>query len=374
MTESILRLEGLVKSFGGNVVVKDLSLELRQGEMVTLLGPSGCGKTTTLRLVAGLERSDAGEIHGPEGRVLASVRKNIFVPPYKRRMGMVFQSYAIWPHMTVFENVAYPLRLQRLPRDQVRERVVAVLKLVGLAGLESRPAPMLSGGQQQRVALARAIVAKPDLLLLDEPFSNLDTELRRRMRHEMRVLQRELGLSIILVTHDQVEALSLSDRIVVMNEGVVQQIGAPSKLYTNPATPFVRDFLGRSVVIKGTVEKRFPDGAVEFRIEGYPGAPLLGRAVDALALSEKAAAWLTIRPEDIAACTVESAGEEKDKSPNTVAGIIDVLLFVGERNETRVMLDGGQLIPLYLSRSDEWTEGRSVELTLPSDKITVWPA
>src|SRR5207244_1944821 len=223
-------------------------------EIFTLLGPSGCGKTTTLRLVAGLEHPDAGEI-ALRGRVVASVSRRVFVAPHKRNLGMVFQSYAIWPHMNVFENVAYPLRLRGVKRSVVAEKVTRVLHLVGLAGRDERGATLMSGGQMQRLALCRALVYEPDLLLLDEPFSNLDAKLREQMRVELKVLQRRLGVTVLFVTHDQIEALSLSDRVAVMQSGRVEQVGAPRALYERPASAFVRDFLGQTVILRGVVKE-----------------------------------------------------------------------------------------------------------------------
>ncbi|MYK34154.1 MAG: ABC transporter ATP-binding protein, partial [Chloroflexi bacterium] len=211
MSDSILQLDRVSRTFGTTKAVDQVSLDVHAGEIFTLLGPSGCGKTTTLRLVAGLEQPDNGEIWVRD-RLVASVPRNTFVPPHQRMMGMVFQSYAIWPHMNVFDNVSYPLRIRRMKRAEIRERVERVLNLVGLDGLESRPAPMLSGGQQQRVALARALIYEPAVLLLDEPFSNLDSKLREQMRVEVKQLQKTLGITVLFVTHDQTEALSLSDR------------------------------------------------------------------------------------------------------------------------------------------------------------------
>src|SRR5437763_312066 len=233
-TEVVLRLVGVSKFFGAVKAVDRVSLDVTEGEILTLLGPSGCGKTTTLRMAIGLERCSEGEILY-QGRVVDSAR--VHVPTHKRNMGMVFQSYAIWPHMTVFENVAYPLRVRGVKGSKVREEVQRVLELVDLPGLGERPATMLSGGQQQRVALARSLVFEPRILLLDEPFSNLDAKLREQMRAELRVLQRRLGITVLFVTHDQVEALSLSDRIAVMNAGHVEQIGTPTELYLDPRTP-----------------------------------------------------------------------------------------------------------------------------------------
>ena len=240
-----VRATGLVKMFGTVTAVNDLSFEAKAGEFLTLLGPSGCGKTTTLRLVAGLERPDRGEIQ-VGGRLLSSATSGLFVPPERRGMGMVFQSYAIWPHMTVFENVAFPLQELRVPRAEIRERVMTILGTVGLGELHARPAPMLSGGQQQRVALARALVSNPEVLLLDEPLSNLDARLREEMRFELREMQAKLGITSVFVTHDQAEAMTLSDRIVVMNAGRIEQEGSPQEVYQRPSTRFVMDFLGRA--------------------------------------------------------------------------------------------------------------------------------
>src|SRR5215831_1074724 len=245
--EAVLSLDAVTKLFGPVHAVDRASLEIRRGEVFTLLGPSGCGKTTTLRLVAGLEHLDAGEIT-LRGRVVASTRRRLFVPPHKRNLGMVFQSYAIWPHMTVLDNVAYPLELRGTRRAIIREKVSRVLGLVGLEGLETRSATLLSGGQMQRLALCRALVYEPDLLLLDEPFSNLDAKLREQMRVEVKLLQRRLRITVLFVTHDQIEALGLSDRIAVMHRGRVEQVGLPRRLYERPASAFVRDFLGQTVI------------------------------------------------------------------------------------------------------------------------------
>jgi len=374
MNDFMLRAENLTRRFGDHAAVASVSLDLAPGEMVTLLGPSGCGKTTTLRILAGLERVDTGEILGRNRRVLVSSGRNIFVPPHQRNIGMVFQSYAIWPHMTVFENVAYPLKLRRMARDDIRKRVESTLELVGLAGFGERPAPMLSGGQQQRVALARALAGEPDLLLLDEPFSNLDTELRTRMRHEMRSLKRKLGLSSILVTHDQIEALSLSDRIIVMRDGAVEQVGKPMDLYTRPATPFVRDFLGKTIILEGVVTEVRADGCVGFSIVGYPGTALQARSTRTETLHPGKAAHLAIRPEDVVTCVIASDSRPDDADANTVRGVIESLLFIGSRNEARIELDGGQYLPLFLPRGGEWSEGRRVELRFPRDETEVWPA
>ena len=232
--------------------MRDFSLSVGRGEFVTLLGPSGCGKTTTLRCVAGLERPDAGEIRiGDE--VVASAGRGIYLYPEHRNIGMVFQSYAVWPHMTVFENVAYGLRVRRIAAAEIRERTTRALELVGLDHLAERYATKLSGGQRQRVALARAIVYEPRVVLFDEPLSNLDAKLREQMRIELVRLQQEVGITSIYVTHDQAEALVMSDRVVVMDKGVIQQIDDPQTIYARPANTFVANFIGVANLMEGVV-------------------------------------------------------------------------------------------------------------------------
>ena len=251
--ETILRLEGINKFFASHKAVDDLSLEIKEGEIFTLLGPSGCGKTTTLRQIAGLEQPDGGKIFFRD-QLLVSPLEKMNVPTHKRKMGMVFQSYAIWPHLTVFETVAYPLRARKVKNPEIQKRVMDTLELVGLKGMENRQGPALSGGQQQRVALARALIYEPSILLLDEPFSNLDVKLREQMRVELKLLQRRVGVTVILVTHDQLEALSLSDRIAIMNQGKVEQVGTPKELYEKPRSAFVRDFVGKCITLDAEIE------------------------------------------------------------------------------------------------------------------------
>ncbi|MDQ7844882.1 MAG: ABC transporter ATP-binding protein [Armatimonadota bacterium] len=246
-----VRLERVSKRFGPVVAVDDVTLEIPPGRLVTLLGPSGCGKTTTLRIIAGLEVPSAGRVFIGEEDVTP-------LPASTRSVTMVFQSYALFPHLTVFENVAYGLRIMKQPEAEIRAQVGAVLDLVGLPGVGERFPAQLSGGQQQRVALARALVMKPKVLLFDEPLSNLDAKLRKRVRGEIRDLQRRLGITSIYVTHDQAEALALSDIIVVMNQGRVEQVGSPFDLYRRPATRFVADFIGEANLLPG----RYSDGSV----------------------------------------------------------------------------------------------------------------
>jgi ABC-type Fe3+/spermidine/putrescine transport system ATPase subunit len=364
-TQSVLRLASVSKLYGPVRAADQVTLEVRRGEVFTLLGPSGCGKTTTLRLVAGLERLDGGEIYVGD-RLVASAARRVFVPAHKRQMGMVFQSYAIWPHLTVFENVAYPLRARRTPGAQVRERVAWALELVGLQGLEDRPGPLLSGGQQQRVALARALVYEPDILLLDEPFSNLDAKLREHMRVEVRGLQRRLGITVLFVTHDQIEALSLSDRIAVMEGGHVVQVGGPRDLYDSPKADFVRDFLGKSVVLPGRVSRAASDGRVEVVLDSHPH-PLVVPAATAAADGVDQPVYLAIRPEDI----VVTARDHPSAGNNRLDGTIDTLLFVGDRYECSIAL-GPSRITTYLPRHTPHQEGETVSLHFPPEALSLW--
>lgn len=238
-----VKINHVFKRFGGVTAVDDFNLVVKDGEFVSILGPSGCGKTTTLRMIAGFERATEGEIYIGD-HCVSSSEKGTFVPPEKRDIGMVFQSYAVWPHMTVAENVGYPLKIQKVEAKERESRVQRMLELVHLGEYSKRYPHQLSGGQQQRVALARALVAQPGLLLLDEPLSNLDAKLRESMRFEILSIQKELGITVVYVTHDQGEAMAMSDRVVVMSKGVVQQIGAPHEIYTQPANKMVADFIG----------------------------------------------------------------------------------------------------------------------------------
>ncbi|WP_199724242.1 MULTISPECIES: ABC transporter ATP-binding protein [unclassified Corallococcus] len=281
-------LEGLVKAYGGTPVVRGLSLQVGQGELVSLLGPSGCGKTTTLRMLAGLEHPDAGIIRlGDEVVAGPGVR----VPPEKRGLGMVFQSYAIWPHRSVEANVAYPLALRKVPRHEIASRVREALRWVRLEPFATRMPHELSGGQLQRVALARALVAGPRVLLLDEPLSNLDAALREELRAEIAALRARLGTTLVFVTHDQGEALALSDRIAVMNRGVIEQVDTPERLYREPATPFVAGFVGGANVLRGEVRAGTfhcagTDTAFDLPMDAKPGPGTLVVRPEDLELGE----------------------------------------------------------------------------------------
>jgi iron(III) transport system ATP-binding protein len=261
-------IEHVDKRFGSVRAVDDVSLAVPDGRLLTLLGPSGCGKTTTLRMIAGLEQNDAGRIAIGD-RVVSDPAAGVFVAPERREIGMVFQSYAIWPHMTVFANVAYPLQVRRRSAVEVRERVEGALRLMEMAHLADRPATALSGGQQQRVAIARALVFQPRVLLMDEPLSNLDAKLREQMRVEIRSLQQRLGITTVYVTHDQEEAMVLSDEIAVMHEGRVLQIADPQTIYTRPANRTVAAFVGAPNLLQAKArEVRRGGGLTHVRVEG----------------------------------------------------------------------------------------------------------
>jgi iron(III) transport system ATP-binding protein len=344
----------------GNAIraAEEVTFEVPAGKLFTLLGPSGCGKTTTLRSIAGLEKPRSGEI-SVGGTLIYSSRDNVFIPPNRRGLGMVFQSYAIWPHMTVFENAAFPLQVARRKpsRRELEERVSRVLKVVALEDMAGREATKLSGGQQQRLALARALVLEPPLLLLDEPLSNLDAKLRERMRFELKRLQRELGITTVYVTHDQSEALALSHSIAVMNRGRIQQTGAPREIYERPASQFVADFIGTTNFLRATVR----DGDSSpgfFTVDSEIGA-LRVRAVDPL--SEGAKVVISVRPEDIRLSETRPEGEG-----NVLEGTVDTKVFLGESVDFQVRVKERNLLsrahpslgtrvghPIYLSLNPE---------------------
>ncbi|MFN4283088.1 MAG: ABC transporter ATP-binding protein [Alphaproteobacteria bacterium] len=364
MTKPIIEVRGVCKSFGAVHALRDINFTIAKGEVFTLLGPSGCGKSTTLRIIAGLEDATAGEVV-LNGRTVYSSAQRINLPPEKRNMGMVFQSYAIWPHMTVAENVAYPLTLRKLPRAVIRDRVMAALRLVDLEPQADRDAPKLSGGQQQRVALARALVYEPEVLLLDEPLSNLDVKLREQMRYEIKVLQERLGLTLIYVTHDQGEALSLSDRIALMSQGQVEQIGAPDELYDRPKTEFVRDFLGKTVTIPGRIGE--VQGASARIVLGNSAGELLWTAPQGIKIPASGSEIkIAIRPERIALAAAHAV------RANCLAGKVETVLYQGDRTECAVRV-GNDLITIYGPPEARTMRGQDVTLELAPEALTLWP-
>jgi iron(III) transport system ATP-binding protein len=331
------RVQRVSKVYDGVLAVDDVSFEVAPGELLTLLGPSGCGKTTTMRAIAGLERISAGEILLGD-RLVSSVPRGVHVNPEKRDVGMVFQSYAIWPHMSVFENVAYPLRCRKVEKAEVDRRVREGLQMVEMSPYESRPATLLSGGQQQRVALARAMVMQPAVLLLDEPLSNLDAQLRVQMRIHIKELQQRTGLTMIYVTHDQAEAMALSDRIIVMNRGVIEQIGSPEEIYERPRSRFVADFVGAINFVPGEVLGPGPEPCT---LRVATGSEALSCALedDGACPPPGTRVLLMIRPEKIAVRAPDGrdgAQAHAGQPVNRLTATVETNVYCGNRRELAV--------------------------------------
>lgn len=354
-----LTLENITKVFpsrgavGEVVAVQDVNLEIQEGELITLLGPSGCGKTTTLRMVAGFEFPSAG-------RIVLDGQEINSLPPHKRDMSMVFQSYALFPHLTVFENVAYGLNVQRLNKKTIAERVGRVLDLVHLQGYGDRAPGQLSGGQQQRVALARALVMEPKVLLMDEPLSNLDAKLREEMRTEIRRIQRELNITSVYVTHDQIEAMTLSDRIVIMNEGLIEQVGTPVEIYRFPNSRFVANFIGRA---------NFLDGTVLAQQDSNVTIKSLGETVNLSNVKhqfrEGESATLIVRPEMI----------QIRKNGGLYQGTIRQAVYLGDMIEYTVDVGGVAILGTETDPhvTELFPEGERVTLDFVQDRIQVLP-
>ncbi len=363
-----LQARGLVKRFGSVTAVDGVSFTVNQGELVTLLGPSGCGKTTTLRMVAGFEKPDEGELE-IDGQLVVSTNRRIHIPPEKRGLGMVFQSYAVWPHMTVYENVAYPLSTRKMKREQIRDRVHETLALVGLEGFGDRPSTLLSGGQQQRVALARSLVYSPSILLLDEPFSNLDAKLRDQMRLEVKRLQDRLSLTVLFVTHDQTEASSLSSRIAVMHDGRIEQMGPPNDLYEHPKTLFVESFFGSTIQLDGTIVAENHQGMQLELLAGGRLQTALSNSIDSLSPGRKVT--VTIRPEDIVIQQNHTSTLQ-----NVLTCKIESIIRLGTSYEVLVQL-GDQFHKLVVSReaiqSTKIAGGQLVHLHFPMESMRLWP-
>jgi spermidine/putrescine transport system ATP-binding protein len=323
-----VRLSGITKRFGDFTAVDDLNLDIYEGEFFSLLGPSGCGKTTTLRMIAGFEEPTRGEISVAGEQVQG-------VPPYRRPVNTVFQSYAIFPHLNVFDNVAFGLRRAKVSKDEVASRVTAACEMVQLVGFEKRKPGMLSGGQQQRVALARALVNRPKVLLLDEPLGALDLKLRKEMQLELKSLQEEVGITFVYVTHDQEEALTMSDRIAVMNEGKVQQLAGPTTLYETPANRFVAGFIGQTNVFSGTVEAA--DGE-RTTLRTREGLRVEAVAREQVSVKEGEEVHAAVRPEKV------RFGGSGD---NVSAAEVKQVVYLGASTQYIVELEGGGRLVLY---------------------------
>jgi len=370
-----IAIRGLSKSFGARdasfAAVADLDLDIADNSFVTLLGPSGCGKTTTLRLIAGYIVPDKGTIE-VDGKVLSS--PGAVIPPEARGMGMVFQNYAVWPHKTVFENVVFGLKLRRLAAAAARKRVEETLALVNLSGLEGRYPNELSGGQQQRVALARSLVVEPSILLLDEPLSNLDAKLRERMRTELKELQRRTGITFVYVTHDQAEALALSDHVAVISGGRLQQYGTPFEVYAHPANRMVADFMGLVNLVPGKVgdvangRGRVVAGDLALDIAALDGLKP-GEAVD-----------VAIRPENIrlhtpssAAATTALASEASgQRGDSNLRAKITNHVFLGNINEYYATLAGGQVLRVQTHPLERFAVGEEVAVEVDAAQCSVF--
>lgn len=310
MNQNIIEIQGVSKVYGDNTVLDNLSLNIRKNEFLTLLGPSGCGKTTTLKIIAGFETADSG-------KVIFNGSDISNIPPYKRQLNTVFQKYALFPHMNIYENIAFGLKIKKLPKDEIDKKVREMLKMVSLEGFEKRSVDSLSGGQQQRVAIARALVNEPKVLLLDEPLGALDLKLRKEMQLELKKIQKRLGITFIFVTHDQEEALTMSDTIVVMNKGKIQQMGSPEDIYNEPANAFVADFIGESNIVDGIM---LEDLKVEFCDHVFT-------CVDK-GFNTNEAVDVVIRPEDIEITSPENG---------MITGKVNSVKFKGVHYEIEVL-------------------------------------
>ena len=339
--KKVIELRNVTKQFDGETVLDSINLDIYDNEFLTLLGPSGCGKTTTLRMIGGFETPDQGDI------LFLGERIND-IPPHKRNINTVFQRYALFPHLNVFENVAFPLREQKLPRDEIEQKVNEMLALVKLTGFERRNVTRLSGGQQQRVAIARALVSRPRVLLLDEPLAALDLKLRKDMQQELKKIQKNTGITFVFVTHDQEEALSMSDTIVVMSEGKIQQIGTPTDIYNEPVNAFVADFIGESNIVDGVMledyKVRFAGQTFQCLDKGFAR----NESIDAV-----------IRPEDVDIVAPEAG---------MLRGTVTSVTFMGVHNEAIVDIDGFKWM---IQTTDPVAENSYIGITLEPDAIHI---
>ncbi len=357
MKQDYLVLENLVKIFqsGKNALaaVDNVSVKVKEGELVTLLGPSGCGKTTTLRMIAGFEIPTSGKIF-IDGKEVS------MIPPNQRPTTMVFQNYALFPHMTVFENISYGLKIRKESAQNIKEKTEKIINLVDLKGLSKRSPAHLSGGQQQRVSLARSLIMEPKVLLLDEPLSNLDAKLRISTRLEIRKLQQRIGITSVYVTHDQEEAMTLSDRVVIMNEGKIQQIGTPQEIYAYPNNYFVADFIGNANFLTGKVHKILTSKEVEIEVKGY----IFKIALHNLSFKEGEKILLLVRPEAV---------ELKQKIPQSITGIIQQIIYLGSHLVYKIKVDDDIFTVEIASPQDQrnFSTGEEVSLCFKENSLHI---
>jgi spermidine/putrescine transport system ATP-binding protein len=357
MARGDIQMIELKKQFAEVTAVESLDLHIAGGEFFSLLGPSGCGKTTTLRMIAGFEQPSSG-------RILLDGADVAYTPPHKRNVNTVFQNYALFPHLNVFDNVAFGLRRAKRPKDEIRQRVGQALELVQLTGFERRRSSQLSGGQQQRVALARALVLNPTVLLLDEPLGALDAKLRKALQIELKTLQQEVGITFLYVTHDQEEALTMSDRLAVMNQGRVEQIGAPRDVYEDPETLFVADFLGVSNLMEATARGE-TDGCCRVELGRFELDAGSGK------VDVTGPAKLVIRPE-----RVELEPHEASSGPNRLPGMVERIVYVGSAVQVLVRVATGETLQALVTNTGQslpYQQGTPVQLHLPVEALRVLP-
>lgn len=341
MSNNIIELKNISVAFDGQQIIDNMNLYIRDKEFITFLGPSGCGKTTTLRMIAGFQEPDSGEVIF-DGKIINGV------PPHKRQLNTIFQRYALFPHLNVYENIAFGLRLKKTPEKEIKEAVTEMLELINLKGFERRNISSLSGGQQQRVAIARALVVKPRVLLLDEPLGALDLKLRKDMQVELKNIQQRLGITFIYVTHDQEEALSMSDTIVVMDSGVIQQIGTPTDIYNEPKNAFVADFIGESNIIEGVMRADFNVEMAGHKFKCLDKGFGIDEKVD-----------VVVRPEDVDVVPVESS---------MISGVVTSITFKGVYYEIIVEIKGFK----WMIQSTQYQEvGSTIGLNVEPDAIHI---
>jgi spermidine/putrescine transport system ATP-binding protein len=354
----MVQLKGVTKRFGSFVAVQDVSLDIEGGEFLTLLGPSGCGKTTLLRMISGFETPT-------EGTIYLSGQDVTHLPPYKRDVNQVFQSYALFPHLTVADNIAFGLKMKKVPKPEIEERVKQVTQLVSLTGFEQRKPSQLSGGQRQRVALARAIVCQPRVLLLDEPLAALDAKLRHAMQIELKHLQRKVGITFVFVTHDQEEALTMSDRIAVMSNGQIEQLGTPTQVYEEPATAYVADFLGVSNLMDAEASGSAGDGGCNVKIGDFNLVAKKGKT------DAKGPVKCVIRPERVRIGMQDETGE------NRVPGMIERMVYLGASSQVIVRLPQGDSLQVLIQNQGDtqtYHQGTPISVFFPPEALRVVPA